>query len=35
MIADVEAHANEDRERKEEGTRNTADSMIYQTENDK
>tara|TARA_B100001559_G_scaffold88059_2_gene73545 strand:- start:1676 stop:3490 length:1815 start_codon:yes stop_codon:yes gene_type:complete len=33
MIADAEAHANEDRERKEEAeTRNTADSMIYQTE---
>ena len=33
MIADAEAHANEDRERKEEDeTRNTADSMIYQTE---
>ena len=32
MIADAEAHANEDRERKEEAeTRNTADSMIYQT----
>ena len=33
MIADAEAHANEDRERKEEAeTRNTADSMVYQTE---
>ena len=33
MIADAEAHANEDRERKEEAeTRTTADSMIYQTE---
>ena len=33
MIADAEAHANEDRERKDEAeTRNTADSMIYQTE---
>ena len=33
MIADAEAHANEDRERKEEAeTRNAADSMIYQTE---
>ncbi len=33
MIADAEAHANEDRERKEEAeARNTADSMIYQTE---
>ena len=33
MIADAEAHANEDRERKEEAeTRNTADSLVYQTE---
>ena len=33
MIADAEAHANEDRERKEQAeTRNTADSLVYQTE---
>jgi|TARA_B100001094_G_scaffold38364_1_gene32674 molecular chaperone DnaK len=33
MVADAEAHANEDRERKEEAeARNTADSMVYQTE---
>ena len=33
MIADAEAHANEDRERREEAeTRNSADSLIYQTE---
>ena len=33
MIADAEAHANEDRERKEEAeTRNTAASMVYQAE---
>ena len=33
MIADAEAHANEDRERREEAeARNSADSLIYQTE---
>ncbi|HJM28309.1 MAG: molecular chaperone DnaK [Acidimicrobiales bacterium] len=33
MIADAEAHANEDRERKEQAeTRNSADSLVYQTE---
>jgi molecular chaperone DnaK len=33
MVADAEAHANEDRERKEEAeARNSADSMVYQTE---
>ncbi len=33
MVADAEAHANEDRERREEAeARNSADSLIYQTE---
>ncbi len=33
MIADAEAHANEDRERREEAeARNSADSLLYQTE---
>ena len=33
MIADAEAHANEDRERKEQAEmRNSADSLVYQTE---
>lgn len=33
MVADAEAHANEDRERREEAeTRNSADTLIYQTE---
>ena len=33
MIKDAEAHAEEDRQRKEEAeTRNTADSLVYQTE---
>ena len=33
MVADAEAHANEDRERREEAEeRNSADSLIYQTE---
>ena len=33
MIADAEAHANEDRERREEAeARNSADSLIYQAE---
>jgi len=33
MVADAEAHANEDRERKEQAEmRNSADSLVYQTE---
>ena len=33
MVADAETHANEDRERREEAeTRNSADTLIYQTE---
>ena len=36
MIADAEAHANEDRERREEAeARNSADSLIYQTKIDR
>ena len=33
MVSDAEAHADEDRRRKEEAeTRNAADSLVYQTE---
>ena len=33
MVRDAEAHADEDRQRKEEAeTRNNADSLVYQTE---
>jgi molecular chaperone DnaK len=33
MMADAEAHANEDKQRREEAeTRNTGDSLVYQTE---